>query len=91
MLNHLNHRHITAIAIMLIALATTAIAQNNQNARVGIDPTSPKPITLQEAIRLALENNNDIATSRIDVEMSEYDLTAARGAYDPLFTSRSNF
>lgn len=88
---HNQTHRLTAIAIMLIALATTAIAQSNSTARVGIDPSSPTPITLQEAIRLALENNNDIATSRIDVEMSEYDLTAARGAYDPLFTSRSKF
>ena len=58
------------------------------SARVGIDANAPVPLTLQEAIRLALENNNDIATSRIDVELSEHDLNAARGAYDPTFTSQ---
>jgi outer membrane protein TolC len=60
-------------------------------ARVGIDASAPVPLTLQEAISLALENNNDIATSRIDVELSEHDLNAARGAYDPVLTSQSNF
>ncbi|HEX5964518.1 MAG TPA: TolC family protein, partial [Pyrinomonadaceae bacterium] len=55
--------------------------------RVGIDASAPVPLTLQEAIRLALANNNDIATSRIDVEMSEHDLNAARGAYDPILKS----
>ncbi len=99
MLNHLNYRHLTAITIMLIALtlqatstaAQTASQNGNSTTRVGVDPNAPVPMTLQDAIKLALENNNDIATSRIDVEQSEYDLTAARGAYDPLFTSRSKF
>lgn len=96
--NHKFMRHLSVMTMMLIALtlqATNTIGQTNQKektaARVGIDTTSPAPLTLQEAIALALENNNDIATSRIDVEMSEHNLTTARGAYDPLFTSRSNF
>jgi outer membrane protein TolC len=96
MLNHtLKFHHAAAITIILIALmAINATGQSNQNgngARVGIDATTTAPITLQEAIRLALENNNDISTSRIDVELSEHDLTAARGAYDPVFKSRSRF
>src|SRR5215510_8029904 len=45
--------------------------------RVGVEASEPMPLTLNEAIRLALANNNDIATSRIDVEISEDDLTAA--------------
>jgi len=59
--------------------------------RVGVDTTEPLVLTINEAIRLALENNNDIATSRIDVEMSEDDLTAARGAYDPRMTAEFYF
>ena len=89
------HRHFAAATIMLIVLATIALGQTNQNgnaaARVGIDTTAPVPMTLQEAIRLALENNNDIATSRIDVELSEHNLEAERGAYDPRLTSQSKF
>ena len=59
--------------------------------RVGVDPTAPLALTLNEAIRLALNNNNDIATSRIEVEISEDDLTAARGAYDPRLTAETYF
>src|SRR5215471_7998891 len=59
--------------------------------RVGVDATEPLALTLNDAIRQALENNNDIATSRIDVEMSEDDLTAARGAYDPRMTAEFYF
>ncbi len=59
--------------------------------RVGVESTEPLPLTLNEAIRLALTNNNDIATSRIDVEISEDELTSARGAYDPRMTSEFYF
>ena len=89
---------LTAITIMVFALtfqATTTVGQTSQNgnsaARVGIDASAPAPLTLQEAIRLALANNNDIATSRIDVELSEHNLTAERGAYDPVLKSEYKF
>lgn len=59
--------------------------------RVGVETSEPLPLTLNEAIRLALVNNNDITTSRIEVEMSEDDLNAARGAYDPRMTSEFYF
>jgi len=60
-------------------------------ARVGVDASAPLPLGLDEAIRLALANNNDISTSRIDVEMSEHDLTSALGAFDPRMTAQSYF
>lgn len=59
--------------------------------RVGVDAGEPLPLSLNEAIRMALENNNDIDASRIDVEKGEYDLTAARGAYDPRYSSETFF
>ncbi|HKE58379.1 MAG TPA: TolC family protein [Pyrinomonadaceae bacterium] len=59
--------------------------------RVGVDSSNTLPLSLNEAIQLALENNNDINASRIGVEMAEHDLTAARGAYDPKFTSETFF
>jgi HAE1 family hydrophobic/amphiphilic exporter-1 len=59
--------------------------------RVGVNDGDALPLSLNEAIRLALENNNDIHASRIDVEMAEHDLTASRGAYDPKLFSESYF
>jgi Outer membrane protein len=59
--------------------------------RVGVDADEPLSLTLNDAIRLALENNNDIDASRIDVEMAEHDLTAARGVYDMRFSSETYF
>jgi HAE1 family hydrophobic/amphiphilic exporter-1 len=59
--------------------------------RVGVDIANQTPITLNEAITLALQNNNDIDSSRIDVKIAEFNLTAARGAYDPILASESFF
>ncbi|MGE0127393.1 MAG: efflux RND transporter permease subunit [Blastocatellales bacterium] len=55
--------------------------------RVGVDTRNHTRLTLEEAIVLALNNNNDIDISRIDTLFAEYDLKAARGVYDPLFDS----
>ena len=59
--------------------------------RVGVQSSDAQPLSLNEAIRLALENNNDIRASRIDVEIAEHDLTAARGKYDPQLFSETYF
>src|SRR5215813_7000416 len=81
--------------LILMALAIIAIASINLQAqtteRVGVESADALPLSLNEAIRLALENNNDIRTSRIDVEKAEYRLTARRGAYDPQLFSESYF
>ncbi|HWS89995.1 MAG TPA: TolC family protein [Pyrinomonadaceae bacterium] len=59
--------------------------------RVGVDAGEPFALTLDEAVRLALENNNDIEATRIDVTAAEHDLTAARGAYDLRVNSETYF
>src|ERR1700749_1006413 len=43
--------------------------------RVGVEVGEPFALTLDEAIRLALENNNDIEATRIDVTVAEHELT----------------
>jgi outer membrane protein TolC len=50
-------------------------------ARTGVE--APMEITLEQALAMALANNKDIESSRIDQQESEYTLTAAQGAYDP--------
>lgn len=59
--------------------------------RIGVEVGEPLALTLNEAIRLALENNNDIEATRIDVSVAEHELTAARGAYDLRFNSETYF
>ncbi len=51
--------------------------------RVGVDMMNQKPLTLREAIALALENNKDIEVTRQNVRISEFDLTTADGVYQP--------
>ncbi len=53
---------------------------------VGNDNNKTIPITLQDAIKKALENNNDIEVSQSDVKIAENQLTSVRGSYDPVFT-----
>ena len=60
-------------------------------ARVGVDVSDQASLTLSDAIRMALKNSNDIDESRIDVQIAEYNLTAARGVYDPIISSESYY
>jgi outer membrane protein TolC len=55
--------------------------------RVGVDMTTQQPISVREAIEMALRNNKDIEVARQNVRIAEFDLLGARGAYDPRFNS----
>ncbi|MEJ7709619.1 MAG: TolC family protein [Pyrinomonadaceae bacterium] len=59
--------------------------------RIGIDASAQMPLTLNDAIKLALQNNNDIESASIDVRLAEFDLRAARGLYDPRLSSETFF
>lgn len=52
--------------------------------RVGVDISAQLPLTIEQAIELALRNNNDIDASRNVAQIAGFDLTGARGVYDPL-------
>jgi outer membrane protein TolC len=52
--------------------------------RLGV-PNGLLPLSLNEAIRLALENNNDIEVSRDNVRIAETTLRSLQGVYDPVF------
>lgn len=57
--------------------------------RIGVDVSNQLPISLQDAITLALQNNNDIDSSKISVQIAEFNLKAALGIYDPIIGSES--
>jgi outer membrane protein len=57
--------------------------------RVGVDMNQQRPLSLREALAMALENNKDIAVARENVRISEFDLLGAQGSYDPRFTSEA--
>ena len=51
--------------------------------RVGVDMNRQRPLSLREALSMALENNKDIEVARQNVRIAEFDLLGAKGAYDP--------
>ena len=53
--------------------------------RVGVEG-GDLTLTLNEAIRRALENNNDIEVSRDNVRLAESTLRSFEGVYDPLIS-----
>lgn len=59
--------------------------------RVGVDMGEQRALSVREAIELALSNNKDIEVARENVRAAEFDLTAARGVYDPRFTTNSYY
>ena len=53
--------------------------------RVGIVSSNVLSLSLNDAIRHALQNNNDIETARDDVRIAEQRLLGLYGFYDPVF------
>lgn len=60
-------------------------------SRIGIQNGNDLSLSLEEAIEMALKNNNDIDTSRNDLKTADLSLLGARGAYDPLLSSENYF
>lgn len=54
-------------------------------ARVGVDAV-PARITLDDVIRMALEQNHDVEISRLEKDAARQDIVVAEGAFDPHLT-----
>jgi len=80
-----------ALALALVA-AQTALAQNTPSStstqRIGVAADKQTILTLRDAVMMALENNRDIEIERLNTQLNEFDLRAAKGVYDPSLTSR---
>jgi outer membrane protein TolC len=61
----------------------------NLPPRIGVG--AEKTLTLPETVEMALANNKDIESSRIDGKIARFTLNAARGAFDPKFTVQTPF
>ena len=59
--------------------------------RVGVDTVNQFSLSLEEAIEMALRNNNNIDASRNNVQIAEFNLRGARGIYDPLIEGQSYY
>ena len=51
--------------------------------RVGVDNANQLPLTLEKAVEMALQNNNNIDISRNNVQVAEFNLRGARGDLRP--------
>ena len=87
-----------AIILSLALLCGVAAAQDptpsptpSPTPVVEVDMTAQRPMSVREAIALALENNRDIEVTRKNVKIAEFDLQAARGFYQPRLTGRTAY
>lgn len=54
--------------------------------RLGVTSDNTLPLSLEDAIKRALANNNDIEVARDDVRYAETQLRSLQGIYQPLFS-----
>jgi HAE1 family hydrophobic/amphiphilic exporter-1 len=65
--------------------------QDVPDTRVGVDNSNVVRLTLHDAILMGLQHNLDIKASSFDLQLSDYDLKAAKGAYDLFVTADFTF
>ena len=84
---------IRILFLILVVLASSSIASAQkplpEMSRVGVDMNHQRPLSLREALAMALENNKDIEVARQNVRIAEFDLHGAQGLYDPRFTTQA--
>ena len=59
--------------------------------RLGVTSDNTVTLSLNDAVKRALENNNDIEIARDDVRIAEQQLFAFEGVYDPLLVFRPTY
>jgi HAE1 family hydrophobic/amphiphilic exporter-1 len=81
--------------LVTFVLAAGAAAQEGATdvaaggIQVGVDASKQRPLSLAEAVEAALANAKDLTVSRQNSRIAEFDLRAARGAYEPRFTGQT--
>lgn len=68
-------------AVLLALAPTVALAQA---------PAAPLTLTVDEAVKLALENNLDLKTDRLDPQIGDTRVAAANGLFKPTVSSTVN-
>ena len=65
--------------------ASVPMPEKPNLTRVGVQTAQPIPLTINDAIRKALESNNAIEITRDDVRFQETQIRSILGLYDPTF------
>jgi outer membrane protein TolC len=82
------------LLLIVVSVVVSSIASAQQKplpemSRVGVDTNQTHPLSLREALAMALENNKDIEVARANVRIAEFDYLGAQGLYDPRFTTQA--
>jgi outer membrane protein TolC len=81
----------TSRTLAAIILASSVGLAAHARAQEPAPPDRPiLELSLDDAVKRTLENNNDIAVERYNPELSEESIRLYRGAYDPLLISTVN-
>jgi outer membrane protein TolC len=89
-------RTIRALAVLTLALTLPAVARAQATYPAPAPAPSPAvegpigptlQLSLDEAVKRTLENNNDIMVEKYNPELSEEDIRLYKGTYDPLLFS----
>jgi outer membrane protein len=78
------------LLIILLSVGSVVNAQQKplpEMTRVGVDTDRQRPLSLRDALAMALDNNKDIEVARENVRIAEFDLLGAQGVYDPRLTT----
>jgi hydrophobic/amphiphilic exporter-1 (mainly G- bacteria), HAE1 family len=81
----------TVVALLAVGLAATASAQQTA-PRQGSAAQTPATLrlTVDEAVKMALDNNPDLAADRIDPQIGDTRVAAASGVFRPIFNTSAN-
>src|SRR5438093_10708254 len=82
--NLLVSRFVVAVAGLIAATAAVASAQTPPASTL---PPATLRLTVDDAVRLALENNSDLKADRLDPQISDTRIAAAVGAFKPSFNT----
>jgi len=78
------HRLTSALVVAMTSVATTASAQTD---RLTNGQSATVQLTLDDAVRRAVENNPDLAIVRLDTDADAARVGQSRSAYAPIFST----
>ncbi len=82
---------VTVLSVWATGGGTHVAAQQQQSTgpkvvlppRVGVAAGAPLSLSLSDAVRMTLEQNNDVSIARLDADAAKQDVYAAEGVFEP--------
>jgi outer membrane protein len=79
-------RKVFPITVLWAAVATTLSAQPTTTSPAASAPSTLR-LTAEDAVKMAIDHNIDLSTSRLDPQISDTQVAAAVGAFRPSFNT----